>query len=184
MSDIDAAIRIARRILVMGDEMSDEDFDCDDVDFLCKGVVALETRRDDLLALIARISQTTPLDSEIADAIAQRGAMLAEIGTLRAQNKEFHRAWFGIDGELTPEMLSKERDAAEAITLELATAEIVNGRLLAELAEHYPVSITGRALCADEAKMSDLREIIDAIGNAEPAARLTYLPERLRGTGG
>lgn len=44
----------------------------------------LEQRRDELLALVARLSQTVPLESEVAQALEQRGALLAEIGTLRA----------------------------------------------------------------------------------------------------
>lgn len=48
-------------------------------------VVRLEQRRDELLATIARISQTVPLESEVNEALDQRGALLAEIGTLRAR---------------------------------------------------------------------------------------------------
>lgn len=52
---------------------------------------ALTARRDELLATIARISQTVPLESEVAEALNQRGAMLAEIGTLRAERDEWKR---------------------------------------------------------------------------------------------
>lgn len=45
----------------------------------------LATRRDELLATIARIAQTVPLDDEVKSALEQRGAMLAEIGTLRSR---------------------------------------------------------------------------------------------------
>lgn len=49
---------------------------------------ALETRVSELLALVAKISQETPLPDEVAQALTQRGAMLAEIGTLRARVAE------------------------------------------------------------------------------------------------
>ncbi len=42
-------------------------------------------RRDELLALIANLSQTVPLESEVSEALEQRGALLAEIGTLRSK---------------------------------------------------------------------------------------------------
>lgn len=48
-------------------------------------VAALTERRDALLALIASISQSTPLPSELEGWEGQRAALVAEIGTLRAQ---------------------------------------------------------------------------------------------------
>ncbi len=51
--------------------------------------------------------------------------------------------------------------------------------LAAEIAEHFPVSITARAMCADEATESDLREVIDVIGNGSQDIRLSHLPTRL-----
>lgn len=45
----------------------------------------LRIRRDELLALVANISQTVPLESEVSEALNQRGALLAEVGTLRNQ---------------------------------------------------------------------------------------------------
>ncbi len=44
----------------------------------------LAIRRDELLAMVANLSQTVPLESEVAEALNQRGALLAEIGTLKA----------------------------------------------------------------------------------------------------
>lgn len=41
-------------------------------------------RQVEHLHQIARLSQTVPLDSEVAEALEQRGMLLAEIGTLRA----------------------------------------------------------------------------------------------------
>jgi predicted nuclease with TOPRIM domain len=48
----------------------------------------LHTRRDELLAMVAQLSQTVPLDSEVAEALNQRGALLAEVGTLKARIAE------------------------------------------------------------------------------------------------
>ncbi len=48
----------------------------------------LEARRDELLAMVAKLSQTVPLESEVAEALDQRGALLAEVGTLRARVTE------------------------------------------------------------------------------------------------
>jgi hypothetical protein len=49
---------------------------------------ALVVRRDELLELVARLSQSTPLDSEVAEALEQRGALIAEVGTLRSRVTE------------------------------------------------------------------------------------------------
>jgi len=70
-------------------------------------------------------------------------------------------------------------EASEAVT-ELATLRKVNASLLDELSQHFAVAITARALCADEALMGDLRDIIDSIGNGTPEQRIASLPERLR----
>lgn len=51
----------------------------------------LATRRDELLALVASISQSTPLDEEVKGALNQRGALLAEVGTLRARVADLER---------------------------------------------------------------------------------------------
>jgi hypothetical protein len=45
----------------------------------------LTKRRDELLALVANLSQTVPLESEVAEALNQRGALLAEVGSLKAR---------------------------------------------------------------------------------------------------
>jgi len=42
------------------------------------------TRRDELLQLVSNLSQSVPLDSEVGEALNQRGALLAEVGTLKA----------------------------------------------------------------------------------------------------
>lgn len=52
-------------------------------------VAKLRERRDKLLDLVAKLSQTVPLEAEVADALNQRGVLLAEIGTLRSQLAEY-----------------------------------------------------------------------------------------------
>lgn len=42
------------------------------------------TRRDELLQVVANLSQSVPLDSEVGEALNQRGVLLAEVGTLKA----------------------------------------------------------------------------------------------------
>ena len=44
----------------------------------------LRTRRDELLAAMVRVANETPFADEAKDALAQRGKLSAEIGTLRA----------------------------------------------------------------------------------------------------
>lgn len=58
----------------------------------------LKTRRDELLATIVRISQETPLPEEVAEALNQRGALVAEVGTLRARVAELERQLKDEDG--------------------------------------------------------------------------------------
>jgi len=41
-------------------------------------------RRDELLEMVAKLSQSVPLDSEVGEALNQRGVLLAEVGTLKA----------------------------------------------------------------------------------------------------
>lgn len=57
----------------------------DSVAALLSDVAALEARRDELLALVARISQETPLPDEIRGWEGQRAKLVAEVGTLRSE---------------------------------------------------------------------------------------------------
>ena len=52
-------------------------------------VARLTERQQSHLETIRRITQTTPLDSEIATALEQRGALLAEVWTLRASRDQW-----------------------------------------------------------------------------------------------
>lgn len=61
---------------------------CGLVDQQEERIRALETRRNELLALVASISQSTPLPDEAANWTSERAAMIAEIGTLRARVRE------------------------------------------------------------------------------------------------
>lgn len=54
-------------------------------------VVALTERRDALLALAAKLTQTEPLPEEVKGAIDAQRALIAEVGTLRARNAELER---------------------------------------------------------------------------------------------
>jgi len=51
----------------------------------------LMKRRDELLTMVANLSQTVPLESEVAEALNQRGALMAEIGTLKSRLAELER---------------------------------------------------------------------------------------------
>jgi hypothetical protein len=46
---------------------------------------ALKARQQELLATIVRLTNETPYPEEVKTALEQRGALLAEIGTLRAK---------------------------------------------------------------------------------------------------
>ncbi len=58
------------------------------VQMFARAIPDLITRRDELLALVAKLSQTVPLESEVAEALNQRGTLLAEVGTLKARVAE------------------------------------------------------------------------------------------------
>lgn len=69
------AVRGARNLLV--------ELDARDV-----RIAALETRRDELRALTVRLTNEVPFPNEIQGWTAQRAAMIAEVGTLRARVSE------------------------------------------------------------------------------------------------
>lgn len=58
---------------------------------LAREVLRLRARQNDHLAMIRAMSQTVPLEGEVADALEQRGALLAEVGTLRARVAELEK---------------------------------------------------------------------------------------------
>jgi len=55
-------------------------------------VAALETRQQELLQTIVRLTNETPFPDEIKGWEAQRAAMVAEVGSLRARIAELERA--------------------------------------------------------------------------------------------
>jgi len=55
---------------------------------LAAEVVRLTERQQELLRLVANISQSAPLESEVQEALAQRGALLAKIGTLTSDRDQ------------------------------------------------------------------------------------------------
>jgi hypothetical protein len=55
------------------------------VERLTKERDALAARRDELLTAMVRVTNETPFADEAKDALAQRGKLIAEIGTLKAK---------------------------------------------------------------------------------------------------
>jgi DNA repair exonuclease SbcCD ATPase subunit len=129
-------------------------------------VSRLEERQQVLLKQIADLSQSVPLESEVATALEQRGALVAEVGTLKARIVELereiawrvedkkqlmgnlaeldktiatlraaqgnaipdeikdrfiaiHKAWFGVAGAMTPELMAGERASYDSLAVEL-----------------------------------------------------------------
>lgn len=60
----------------------------EDYDAAVIRIRALEKRQSELLATIVRITNETPFPDEIKSALEQRGKLLAEVGTLRADKHE------------------------------------------------------------------------------------------------
>lgn len=111
-------------------------------------VSRLEERQQELLQTIARISQTVPLESEVAEALEQRGKLLAEIGTLKARLASvapatddawkdrfvaLHTAWFGYPGAFTPELVKAEREKYNALVATLNETSARERELLERL---------------------------------------------------
>ncbi len=139
------------------------------IEALEASTTAWQLRRDELLATIAHISQSTPLDSEVAEALEQRGVLLAEIGTLKSQISSFkderielHRAWFGTVGVMTPEMMKQARE-------EFDVQEVAYAHMNGELTEV-------RAKIAAIADAQQAAEAADKIAHetAETTARLMF----------
>lgn len=98
------------RIAELSDELADVQADNAD----------LTKRRDELLALVANLSQTVPLESEVNEALGQRGMLLAEIGTLRAEIEELRENLRAAEGDV---LLGLER--LEDLQQRLRIAEVV-----------------------------------------------------------
>lgn len=62
-----------------------------DIIELCAEVRRLQTRQQELLAAMVRITNETPFPDEAANWTEQRAKLLAEIGTLKAQLAEARR---------------------------------------------------------------------------------------------
>jgi len=58
----------------------------------CSRCAALETRQQELLQTIVRLTNETPFPDEIRGWEAQRAAMVAEVGSLRAMVAELERS--------------------------------------------------------------------------------------------
>lgn len=73
----------------------------------------LEARRDELLALVAKVAQETPLADEVADALNQRGVLLAAIGTLRNELRDKAQTVAVLRAELARLKLDHQIEAAQ-----------------------------------------------------------------------
>lgn len=71
-----------------------------DIHALINRIRYLEARQESHLATIRSLSQSVPLDSEISEALNQRGALLAEIGTLKAAADSGARARRACEAEV------------------------------------------------------------------------------------
>lgn len=58
---------------------------------LVERVRALEQRQQELLATIVRLTNEVPFPDEVKDWVAQRAALVAEVGSLRARVAELER---------------------------------------------------------------------------------------------
>lgn len=83
---------------------------------------ALVVRRDELLALVAKLSRETPYPAELDECRAARSKLIAEIGTLRATRDSMERQHAGrVTGyEAVIVSLIDDRDAHAARCVELA----------------------------------------------------------------
>ncbi len=54
-------------------------------------IAVLEQRQQELLALILRLTNETPFPDEVKDWVAQRAALVAQVGSLRARVAELER---------------------------------------------------------------------------------------------
>jgi hypothetical protein len=118
-------------------------------------IAELLARRDALLALVWNTAQSTPLPDEVPNALDQRGALMAEVGTLRAQvqavtwsRDEARRAW--------------ARWQRRAELLEFVIDEQVLMRPIYSIAHKLYDAVTAE----DEARA--LGELHEAVGKTRP----------------
>lgn len=123
---------------------------------LCRGCLAnrqsiseLHERQQELLATIVRVTNETPFSDEAADALKQRGALVAEVGTAKASAAEYQRQlrerihvdaiWLRTD--LIPEADKRQdRDPADQPQI-LRVLALVDGQW--RVAIEYTVEATG-----------------------------------------
>lgn len=114
------AIEVARLVRQLGDDLVIE-----------KAEVARQAVRvGELNRLVWRIAQETPTESETASAVAQRSAMVAEIGTLRSRVRELE-AQLSAQGEayaraLTAASVDRDRITEYATSLEIRIGVLVD----------------------------------------------------------
>lgn len=141
----------------------------------------LAARQSELLALVASISQTVPLES-----LAQRGALLAEVGTLRAQVEQLRRdhAFEAKRGDMykaarnaAMTTMFDKSDAVDALTKRLAAAEqerdelraLSNARLAAIGTLNQDRELLKERVAALEAVLAEVQHQRDVL--ATPSAK-------------
>ena len=136
---------------------------------------ALLVRRDELLALAAKLTRDVPYEEEARSA----ATLIAEVGTLRAQLAE-ERA---LHAKLSADAHETARRVTSSLAAQIKQLTTARDVLLAEVAENYSIAITARAMMNDEATEADLRAIADEVLNSPAAERVALLPKRLRDYG-
>lgn len=93
----------------------------------------LEQRREELLALVAKLSQTVPLEPEVAESLNQRGTLLAEIGTLRSRIRELESTHIEHHPQSSTELLTWPKyDPPPDCKHNYLTATVLDGRIIGQ----------------------------------------------------
>lgn len=170
-------------------------------EWVIDAIMEVGTARDACIGDTARTDQLhmgeiARLDVELAKARAVSQAMRTCIVYARDRrgNAFDFDTWIQLvesalaHGTLPPHAVEEAQGEALMYKQALDAVRTHRDLLLRELAEQYPIAITARAVIAGEVTESEayqeLRQIITKIGNSTEAAKLEYLPTRLRGTNG
>lgn len=136
-------------------------------------IAALEARRDELIALTVRLTNEVPFSGEVKGWTAQRAAMIAEVGTLRARAAELEAAVQRLTvGASADDVQIAERDRAiEALTERVA--ELMPARETSASIAEWP----NAKLQASEAELGDARIAIEQLETqvADRNARILHL---------
>lgn len=89
MEGSEGVVAVTDRLSAIRSQLADgHELGVGDGKWLVEEVDRLLARQTVHLEQIRNLSQTVPLDSEVAEALNQRGVLLAEVGTLRAERDE------------------------------------------------------------------------------------------------